>query len=115
MNHTLSDGTEIEYRVLPPADTAAAVRATRHDTRTFFNVIRLAVVNPESVLARLAVLPDPVGQATLLVAEILLASLRAQVHHRPSCRRHSTPLDEDGVNQLPHRRYWTRGRKRKAR
>ena len=114
MNHTLSDGTEIEYRVLPPADTAAAVSATRHDTRTFFNVIRLAVVNPENVLARLAVLPDPVGQATLLVTEILLASLRAQVHHRPSCRRHSTPLDED-VSRLPHRRYWTRGRKRRAR
>lgn len=79
MNYALLDGTEVEYRVLTPADVAAAVYGTTDDTQMFVEVIRLAVPKPENVLERLAGLPDPIGQTALLGTEIILASLRAQV------------------------------------
>lgn len=79
MNYALLDGTEVEYRVLTPADVAAAVYGTTDDTQMFVEVIRLAVAKPENVLERLAGLPDPIGQTALLGTEIILASLRARV------------------------------------
>jgi hypothetical protein len=79
VNYALLDGTEVEYRVLAPADVAAAVYGTTDDTQMFVEVIRLAVAKPKNVLERLAGLPDPIGQTALLGTEIILASLRARV------------------------------------
>ena len=78
MNYALLDGTEVEYRVLTPADVAAAVHGTTDDAQMFVEVIRLAVAKPEKVLERLARLPDPIGQTALFGTEIILASLRAR-------------------------------------
>jgi hypothetical protein len=78
VKYTLLDGTDVEYRVLTPADIFATLTAAHDDARMFGNVIQVAVVNPEEVLGHLASLPDPVGQTALLGTEILLASLRAQ-------------------------------------
>jgi hypothetical protein len=79
VNYSLLDGTEVEYRVLTPADVAAAVYGTTDDTQMFVEVIRLAVAKPENVLERLAGLPDPIGQTALLGTEIIVASLRARM------------------------------------
>jgi hypothetical protein len=79
VNYALLDGTQVDYRVLTPADVAAAVYGTTDDTQMFVEVIRLAVATPENVLERLAGLPDPIGQTALLGTEIILASLRARI------------------------------------
>ena len=59
MNYALLDGTEVEYRVLTPADVAAAVYGTTDDTEMFVEVIRLAAAKPETVRECLAGLPAP--------------------------------------------------------
>jgi hypothetical protein len=114
VNYALLDGTEVEYRVLTPADVAAAVYGTTDDIQMFVGVIRLAVAKPENVLERLAGLPDPVGQTSLLGTEIILASLREQArlvtlaveqatakvlsdHHDPpaDAEQHTSPASGD--------------------
>src|SRR6476620_8859407 len=74
----LSDGTEVEYHVPTPADAAATVTATFDDVTMFSSMIRLAVLNPDAILAHIGTLPDPVVQTTLLGTEIVLAALQAQ-------------------------------------
>jgi hypothetical protein len=73
----LLDGTDVEYHVPTPADAAAAVTAS-DDVTMFSSMIRLAVVNPDTVLEHIGTLPNPVVQTTLLGTEIVLAALRAQ-------------------------------------
>ena len=106
MNYALLDGTEVEYRILTPADVAAAVYGTTDDTQMFVEVIRLAAAKPENVLGRIAGLPDPIGQTALLGTEIIRASLRARVRlvtaaveqatERALCDHHDQP---DGADQ----------------
>ena len=123
MNYALLDGTEVEYRVLAPADVAAAVYGMTDDIQMFVEVIRLAVAKPENVLERLAGLPDPVGQTALLGTEIILASLRAQArwvtlaveqatataicdHHdsRADAEQRASPVSRDpGPRSVRHR------------
>jgi hypothetical protein len=74
----LSDGTEVEYHVLTPADATVAVCLTSDDASMFVEIIRLAVANPDDVLQRIAGLPEPVAQTALLGTEIVAATLRAQ-------------------------------------
>jgi hypothetical protein len=78
MTFTLSDGTEVEYRALGPADAAAAANATRDNHTMYVEVIRIAVLTPENVLEHLAGLPDQAEQIAQLGMEIILASLRAR-------------------------------------
>jgi hypothetical protein len=78
MTHTLSDGTIVEFRVLTPADAAAATNATRDNVTLHVEVIRIAVMKPNNVLQHLATLPDQAEQIAQLGTEILLASLRAR-------------------------------------
>jgi hypothetical protein len=112
VNYTLLDGTEVQYRVLTPADVAAAVYGTTDDTQMFVEVIRLAVAKPENVLERIAGLPDPIGQTALLGTEIILASLRARVRlvteaveqatARALCDHHDPPAGvEQGASPIP--------------
>jgi len=75
--HILSDGTEVDYRVLTPADAAAAANATRDDVTMYVEVIRIAVLKPKNVLEHLARLPDRAEQIAQLGMQIILASLRA--------------------------------------
>jgi hypothetical protein len=74
----LSDGKKVEFHVLTPADTLAALREAPDDNTMFVRVIRLAVEKPEDVIQRLADLPDPIGETAFLGSEILLASLLVQ-------------------------------------
>jgi hypothetical protein len=74
----LSDGTEVEYHVLTPADATVAVCLTSDDASMFVEIIRLAVANPDDVLQHIAGLPEPVAQTALLGTEIVAATLRAQ-------------------------------------
>jgi hypothetical protein len=74
----LSDGTEVEYYPLTPADTAAVVSQLPENATMFTSVIRLAVVNADEVLSRIRALPNPLGETALLGTEIVLAALRAQ-------------------------------------
>jgi hypothetical protein len=78
MTFTLSDGTEVEYHALTPADTLAALSEAPDDDKMFVKVIRLAAVKPEEVLEHLAGLPDPAEETAFLGSEIMLASLLAQ-------------------------------------
>jgi hypothetical protein len=78
MTFTLSDGTEVEYRALGPADAAAAASATRDSHTMYVEVIRIAVLKPGNVLEHLAGLPDQAEQIAQLGMEIILASLRAR-------------------------------------
>ena len=78
MTFTLSDGTEVEYRVLGPADAAAAANAARDNYTMYVEVIRIAVLTPRDVLEHLARLPDQAEQIAQLGMEIILASLRAR-------------------------------------
>jgi hypothetical protein len=101
MNYALLDGTEVQYRILTPADVAAAVYGTTDDIQMFVEVIQLAVEKPVNVLERLAGLPDPVGQTSLLGTEIILAALREQARlvtlaveqatARALCDHHDSP------------------------
>jgi hypothetical protein len=79
VTYTLSDGTEVDYRVLTPADAAAAANATRDDVTMYVEVIRIAVLKPKNVLEHLASLPDQAEQIAQLGMQIILASLRAHV------------------------------------
>ena len=72
-----SDGTEVEFHVLTPADALAALTGSPDDNAMFVRMIRLAVEKSEDVLQRLAGLPDPIGETAFLGSEILLASLLA--------------------------------------
>jgi hypothetical protein len=74
----LSDGTEVEYHVLTPADATVAVCLTSDDASMFVEIIRLAVPNSDDVLQHIAGLPEPVTQTALLGTEIVAATLRAQ-------------------------------------
>ena len=78
LSHRLSDGTLVEYRVLTPADAAAAASATRDDVTMYVEVIRVAVLRPGDILRHLARLPDQPEQIARLGMEIILASLRAR-------------------------------------
>jgi hypothetical protein len=78
MTFTLSDGTEVEYRALGPADAAAAANAARDNHTMYVEVIRIAVLTPRNVLEHLAGLPDQAEQIAQLGMEIILASLRAR-------------------------------------
>jgi hypothetical protein len=79
MKSSLSDGTNVEYRVLTVVDAMAVVNDTSDDPSMFREVIRLAVTRPKDTLERLARLPDCAEQTEFLASEILLAALRAQV------------------------------------
>jgi len=79
VTYTLSDGTQVDYRVLTPADAAAAANATRDDVTMYVEVIRIAVLKPKNVLEHLARLPDQAEQIAQLGMQIILASLRAHV------------------------------------
>jgi hypothetical protein len=78
MTFILSDGTEVEYRALDPADAAAAANAARDNHTMYVEVIRIAVLTPRNVLEHLAGLPDQAEQIAQLGMEIILASLRAR-------------------------------------
>ena len=69
--------TRVEFHVLTPAETLAALSEAPDDNTMFVRVIRLAVEKPEDVIQRLADLPDPIGETAFLGSEILLASLLA--------------------------------------
>ena len=66
MTFILSDGTEVEYRALGPADAAAAANAARDNHTMYVEVIRIAVLTPENVLEHLAGLPDQAEQIAQL-------------------------------------------------
>ena len=70
--------TRVEFHVLTPAETLAALSEAPDDNTMFVRVIRLAVEKPEDVIQRLADLPDPIGETAFLGSEILLASLLVQ-------------------------------------
>jgi hypothetical protein len=74
----LSDGTEVEYHVLTPADATVAVCLTSDDASMFVKIIRLAVANSDDVLQHIAGLPEPLAQTALLGTEIVVATLRTQ-------------------------------------
>jgi hypothetical protein len=74
----LSDGTEVEYHVLTPADATVAVCLTSDDVSMFVEIIRLAVANYDDVLQHIAGLPEPLAQTALLGTEIVAATLRAE-------------------------------------
>ena len=66
MNYTLSDGTEVEYRVVTPADSATA---------TPLGLIRRAIVDPEKVIKQIGTFVDPLSETVMLGMEIMAASL----------------------------------------
>jgi hypothetical protein len=79
VTYILSDGTEVDYRVLTPSDAAAAANATRDDVTMYVAVIRIAVLKPKNILEHLAGLSDQAEQIARLGMQIILASLRAHV------------------------------------
>jgi len=66
VNDTLSDGTEVEYRGVTPADAATA---------TPLGLIRRAVVDPEKAIKQIGTFADPLSETVLLGMEIMAASL----------------------------------------
>ena len=66
MNDTLSDGTEVEYRGVTPADAATA---------TPLGLIRRAVVDQEKVTKQIGTFADPLSETVVLGMEIMAASL----------------------------------------
>jgi hypothetical protein len=83
MIYTLSDGMEVKYHVLMPADATAAVAAIPDDARMFLAVTRRAVVEPEKVLRHIGGLPDSARETTLLGTDIMVASLQAHARRDP--------------------------------
>jgi len=66
VNDTLSDGTEVEYRGVTPADAATA---------TPLGLIRRAVVDQEKVTKQIGTFADPLSETVVLGMEIMAASL----------------------------------------